>query len=389
MINLLFIKFFNLIRFIIYRLIDFIISLYPRKESSEKLLIIRLDSIGDYILIRNFFTSIKESKKYKNYKITLCGNIVWKNLAETFDGDVISDFIWIDRKKFNNNPVYKFRILKQIYLAGFNTVIDTTYTREILFGDSIVRTSKAKYKIGSTGSLDASVKWKRNLITNRNYTRLIDTTDENIFEFYRNKLFIEKVIEEQVLINKPILVCDSIELKLPTDKKYVVVFPGAQESSRIWSAVNFDIVIKQLITNNNLIVILAGSPSDKRFLKAMSFAQSSKHCFDMTGKTDLPRLAKLISQAELLISNETGSIHFAAAVGTKFICISNGQRFGRFMPYPAEMNVNGIYVFPKEIEDRIKDTDYLKEKYRFNSSLDINSIPPEKVINAMDNMSKS
>lgn len=381
--NLLFIKLLNLFRFIIYRIIDFVLGIYPREENPQTILIIRLDSIGDYILIRDFFSSIKRSKDFKNYSLTLCGNIVWKSLAETFDSDVISRFVWIDRKKFNNNPIYKFRVLKQIYLAGYDTVIDTTYTREILFGDSIVKTSRAKNKIGSTGSLDASVKWKRNFITNSYFTKLIDTTSENIFEFYRNKLFIEKVIEEQVLTNKPSLICDSIELKLPTDKKYAVIFPGAQESSRIWAAEKFEIVIKYLIENYNLNALIAGSPSDKRFFNQMSFAQSSKNCFDMTGKTSLPQLAKLISQAEILVSNETGAIHFAAAVETKFVCISNGQRFGRFMPYPQEMNIKGKYVFPPEIEERIDDIDYLKAKYRFDSDLDINKITVEKVIEAI------
>lgn len=386
MIDLIFIKLFNLIRFIIYRLIDFIISFYPRKESSEKLLIIRLDSIGDYILIRNFFASIKESKKYKNYKITLCGNIVWKSLADTFDADVISDFIWVNRKKFNNNPFYKFKILKQIYLASFNTVIDTTYTREILFGDSIVRTSRAKFKIGSSGSLDTSLKWKRNLFTNHHYTKLINSTVENIFEFYRNKLFIEKVIDEPVLITKPNLACNSIKLKPLTDKKYAVIFPGAQESKRIWSAEKFELVAKYLINNFKLNIIIAGSASDHKFYKKMNYIKSSKSCFDMTGKTDLPQLAKLISQAKLLVSNETSAVHFAAAVGTKFVCISNGQRFGRFMPYPEEMNVKGKYVFPPEIQKRINDLDYLKEKYRFDSDLDVNSVTVENVIEAIKNI---
>ena len=40
-------------------------------SSTLKLLIIRLDDIGDYIVFRNFLGAYKISEKWKNYKITL------------------------------------------------------------------------------------------------------------------------------------------------------------------------------------------------------------------------------------------------------------------------------------------------------------------------------
>ena len=54
-------------------------------SNSKNLLIVKMDAIGDYILFRNFLKAIKEDKKYSKYKITLCGNSVWKDISEKFD----------------------------------------------------------------------------------------------------------------------------------------------------------------------------------------------------------------------------------------------------------------------------------------------------------------
>lgn len=381
-------KILNVFRFLFYKGIDSLISLSPQKKSTNSILLIRLDAIGDYVLVRNFFQSVKQSKKYKDYNITLCGNIVWKELAETFDNDAIDEFVWINRKKFNNNPIYKFRMLKKIYAANYHVVIDTTYSREILFGDSFVHTSRAKHRIGSAGASDSYVKWKRNLLTDGYYTQLIPQSPGNLFEFYRNKEFFENVIQEKIKLIKPNLDCENVNIKVTTNKNFAIIFPGAQEEKRRWSNSNFEVIIEHLIQKYNLDVIVAGSAVDSKISRKMVRCLTSKTCFDMTGKTTLPQLAKLISLSKILVSNETSSVHFAAAVGTPFVCISNGQRFGRFMPYPKETQVNGKYVYPMEIENNLNNIDYLTKKFRFDSDLDINKITIERVLSALDEIIK-
>lgn len=90
-------------------------------------------------------------------------------------------------------------------------------------------------------------------------------------------------------------------------------------------------------------------------------------------------LAKLISESELLISNDTSAIHIAAAVNTHFICITNGNHYGRFFPYPNEVFDKGIYIYPQEIKDKINLKE-VQEKLRYKSDFDINTISSEEVI---------
>jgi ADP-heptose:LPS heptosyltransferase len=384
MIKIYFTKFVNIYRFMIFMIIDFVISFKSFETNTDTLLLIRLDAIGDYILVRNFIQHIKQSKKYKDYRITLCGNVVWKDLAETFDKNIIENFIWVDRKKFNNNSYYKYKLLKDIHQSGFEVVIDTTFSREILYSDSIVKISKAIERIGSTGAQDSYVKWKRNLLTDKYYTKLITQSEQNLFEFYRNKEFFANVLQEKINIVKPEIDSSALKIQLPTKNDFAVVFPGAQEAKRRWSSSNFEIIIEHLIAKYNINVIIAGSSADSVISRKMVKCHISKACFDLTGKTTLPQLAKLISLSKILITNETSAVHFAAAVNTPFICISNGQRFGRFMPYPSETNVIGKYVYPIEIENNLNNIDYLTKKFQFDSDLDINAIKVERVLAALD-----
>jgi hypothetical protein len=52
------------------------------------------------------------------------------------------------------------------------------------------------------------------------------------------------------------------------------------------------------------------------------------------------------------------------------------------MPYTDEMNLKGNYIYPSEIENKLDNSDFLMQEYRFDSNLDIDSISSEKVITA-------
>ncbi len=118
-----FIQIRNVFNFLIFLFLDFFIGLKKQNVNPGSLLFLRFDSIGDYLLFRNFLAIIREEEKYKNCKITLCGNIIWKELAETLDSDVIDEFIWMDRKKFLKSISYKFSFLKRFIQKGLKRLL--------------------------------------------------------------------------------------------------------------------------------------------------------------------------------------------------------------------------------------------------------------------------
>jgi ADP-heptose:LPS heptosyltransferase len=372
-------KLLNLFNYVLLNILLFFARRGRNEIKSRTLLLIRLDSIGDYVLFRNFLEIIKGSDKFGGYNITLCGNIIWRDLAQALDKEYVDNFLWIDRKKFYSDFGYKFRILQEVYNAGYETVIDTTYSREILFGDAVVRASNSKIKIGSTGSLDKHVTWKRKLLTNKFYTELIPASRENIFEFNRNKEFFELLLHKKVDLK-----CSKINtLKIPKQKrlsgKYCVVFPGSNDAKRRWNTCNYAEICENLISKFGLQVVIPLSGGEKYIVDDISKRVKSEKLIDLSGQCGLTELAAIIADSEIVISNDTAAVHIAAAVGKRFLCISNGSYFGRFLPYPKNIFSEASYLFPDEIMKDLEGIENSISKWGLNSPYDINSISVVRV----------
>ncbi len=377
------IKLKNLINYILFLIISPFIKSKDKSYLPASMLVIRLDAIGDYILFRNFLQAIKEDSKYRDYKITLCGNIIWKDIAEALDKEYVDSFIWIDRKKFYNNIFYKFSVLKNINKKKYEAVINSTYTREILYGDEIVWASGAPVRIGSKGTLDKHAKWKRKIFSDKYYTRLIASSEKNIFEFYRNKEFFNEILNGEINITRTSCNISKINSTIKLPDKYATLFPGSKDAERRWAPRNFATAAKKLTDEENYYIVIPGGPGDQRISDEIASLLNSKKILNLTGKNSLTDLIKIIAGTDLLISNDTVAVHIAASLNTKFICISSGIYFGRFHPYPKEIYPESYYVYPDIVEENLNNKDFL-EKIRYNSSIDINLIKAEKVCKLID-----
>jgi ADP-heptose:LPS heptosyltransferase len=374
------ISLFNLLLHLLNLLLIEFIKLKKQVRTDKSLLIIRLDSIGDYILFRNFLELLRNHEKYRNYKITLCGNVIWKDIAINYDNKFLDEFVWIDRFKFRSNIFYKYKILKNLYQKGFEIVIETIFTRELLYGDLLVKACHSKVSIGSLPSPNKD--FKTRVFTNSFYSKLINTVNENLFEFERNKRFFSSLLDLKINIKKPYF---NWERSIyDGTKNYMVIFPGAKDDFRRWSKDNFAGIVNYLIDNYNYKIIICGSKSEIPIAKYISNKVNSSRVLNLTGGITVNKLIEIIGNAELLISNETVAPHIAVAVNCEFICISNGNHFGRFHPYPSNIFDKGHYVYPEEIMKNIDKIEFLKFKYRYGSSLNINSIKLEKVIKIID-----
>jgi ADP-heptose:LPS heptosyltransferase len=56
------------------------------------------------------------------------------------------------------------------------------------------------------------------------------------------------------------------------------------------------------------------------------------------GNLSLPGLASTLAASKLVVANDTGAVHIAAAVGTPTVCVLGGGHPGRFLPYDVRMN---------------------------------------------------
>jgi ADP-heptose:LPS heptosyltransferase len=352
------------------------------------LLLIRLDSIGDYILFRNFIAVLKNSEKFRNYKFIFAGNIIWKDISEELDKEYIEKFIWVDLKKFTN-PLYRFKKLRELSYFGYDYVISPVHSRRFFYGDAIVKFVNAKEKIGSEGDLSIMT-MRQKKIADKYFTKLIDSENEIIFEFYRNKRFFENLIGIELEIKKPEINFEyknsDVLNKFGIKEGFVVLFIGASENHKVWDAENFVKVAEYINNKYNLKIVLCGGKNDVKYAdKFKSFFKGEY--LDLTGMTSLIDFAKILSKSNLLITNDTFAQHLAVAINLKnIIVLFNGNDFGRFVPYPEEMvkNLNYNVIFHPEIERDIESYGKIAKNYGFKSNLNVNEIKYEEVIKKIE-----
>lgn len=124
---------------------------------------------------------------------------------------------------------------------------------------------------------------------------------------------------------------DFKRLLLPIyEKRYVVIHPGSRGTSRQWPPVYFAALADYCIEQGYTTVITGVADEidiTKEVLKCMKHA-----AIDLTGKTTMGAVAKLIKDAYMLISNCTGVSHIAAAFETPSVVISLNEEPQRWAP---------------------------------------------------------
>ncbi|MBK8551383.1 MAG: glycosyltransferase family 9 protein [Ignavibacteria bacterium] len=348
------------------------------------LVIMRLDAIGDYVLFRNFIKVLRESVKFRGYKITLCGNIDWKDLAEKFDKDYIDEFIWIDRTRVKRRSewLYSSSLLLQLHFKGFETLLKPKDLNSRVI-EYIIKISGVKNIISADSNTLLPFE---NIINNLNIAdKVVKIQDrKTVFQFCRNKIFFEGLTGEKISFKKPFF--DTVDKK--RKENYYVLFPGAGNEKRKWSAEKYAELCKLIREKSDTKIVICGSAADTETAEMISGKANITNIEDKTGKTDLNELVEIIASSCLLISNETCAVHIGASVNTNTVCISNGNHYGRFNPYPEDLAPFVKTIYPKEITDGKESFGELVKRFYISSDLDINTITVKDVFRIINEMSE-
>lgn len=367
----------------VYPLMEIITKITHRntKITPKTLLIVRLDAIGDYVLFRNFLELLRKDPPYQDYHITLCGNSVWQSLAETYDKQWIDEFIWVDIVDFYYKSSYRFETLQKIAEKGYDVVLNSVAARSFHREDAIVNVVKANHKIGSHTRVWENMSSRKKKISDKYYTQLIPVEDYDDFEFLVNQKFFDKILQvaPSTRITKTHLPVAPNKQTLPAN--YATIAPSANAIIRRWDSKHFAQVADFLYENYQIQSVILGGKGDKPLADIIiATSKYPDQLIDLTGKTSVLDMVNIIGNSTILVANESGGTHIAVATNIPVVCISNGTTFGRFTPYPTFLAENNRTVYPQEIKELWHDKAQLIKLYASGSSLNINSITPEEVI---------
>ena len=328
---------FLLIRRVAPALINLMHSCIPRQKGT--LLIIKNDGIGDYILFRNYLYFLKNSKKYENHKIYLLANLTSKELATSLDSEIVEGFFWYSDGYFLRWNLIK--LLFNLQRLRLETIIYPNYSRKFTI-DWLINKVNAKNKLGVDGD-EINEPFELKHKTNQYYSELISVSAGPLHEFERNKQIFEVITGEKCYFEKPYIEKDKLSI---TPNNSIVIFPGASVSDKKWASTNFNKLCLQIIEQHNTHIILAGAKDDIEQGKQISNGIPEEK-FSYQAALNMIELCELIGGANLLISGDTVAIHIAAALGIPAVCISKGDLYGRFIPYPPRISDKIYCVFPR------------------------------------------
>ncbi|MFL6574701.1 MAG: glycosyltransferase family 9 protein [Burkholderiales bacterium] len=112
--------------------------------------------------------------------------------------------------------------------------------------------------------------------------------------------------------------------------RYAVVHPGAQLASRRWPPERFARVADAL-SQEGLQIVLTGTRAEASILEAVGVAMR-RPALNLAGLTTLGGLAALVARARLVVANDTGISHIAAAMKTPSVIVASGSDVRRWAP---------------------------------------------------------
>jgi ADP-heptose:LPS heptosyltransferase len=119
-------------------------------------------------------------------------------------------------------------------------------------------------------------------------------------------------------------------------RSIVVVHAGAQLPSRRWMPDRFAAVADELASRGHTIV-LTGTPGEADIVRQVRSAMRAE-AVDLVGLTTLWSLGALVESAAMVVSNDTGIMHVAAALGTPSVAVSSGADVSRWAPLDASLH---------------------------------------------------
>jgi ADP-heptose:LPS heptosyltransferase len=122
----------------------------------------------------------------------------------------------------------------------------------------------------------------------------------------------------------------SVVMQLPRPWLFVAV--GARWETKRWPPHSFASLLTRAQTAFGGTVILIGGTDEVPLSQAVAQSLAGP-VHDLTGQTTLPQLAALLSQADVLLGNDSGPLHLAAALGRPVVAPYTCTRTERHGPY--------------------------------------------------------
>ena len=293
-------------------------------KTPEKILIIKPSSLGDIVHSLPFLDVIK--KRFPTSEIHW---IIFEGFEGLIEGHPMIDRLWvinkdswkkIDRAKNTLSEISTF--VRRLKKERFDLVIDL---QGLLRSGLITAATGSPMRIGFKEAREGSSLFYTNKVAGGRDIHAVDRYLK-IAEFLGCD--ISKVAFPFPPFKKASFLDSIVFSSLDPHQGYIVIVPGARWKTKKWSPAKFG-ELASLLPFKSVIV---GSKSDVPAADEI-VALSHGKSYSLAGKTDLKELAAVIKGSEFLVTNDSGPMHIAAALGIPVFAIFGPTDPARTGPY--------------------------------------------------------
>lgn len=282
----------------------------------NNLLVVSNTGLGDTLLSTPAIKSLRKS--FPEQKIIFLVN---KKMSTLFDKYQYVDKIILYSNGFLNliRLVYKLRKLRidTIFLFHSNGPQDVFFS--ILSGapNILKRTHNKNHEFKSIFYNQPVDKIKHDIECKLDLIRIFKPTHIDTRMSFSNKNPTEEIV-------------------FPKNKKIIGLQIGAQDLYKIWPIKNFINLSNKLFQNNDIHIVIFGHTSyEQKIVKTYmkEFQNVSDKITNLCAKTTLEELCDAIKKIDILISNDTGTMHLAFASKIPTVCLFSPTDSKIFGPY--------------------------------------------------------
>lgn len=295
----------------------------PTWESAERLLCVRLDSLGDVLMMTPAIRALRGGPTGRRIALlTSPAGAAVARLIPEIDDVLVYEAPWVKSTPLRQDGAPDRALIERLRAARFDAaVIFTTFSQSPLPAALLCHLADIPLRLAHCRE--------------KPYGLLSDWVPDSepegeIRHEVRRQLDLVAAVgartgDERLSLSVSGAARDEArrhlrERGVHAGSSWAVLHPGSTAASRRYPPEMYAEVVRQLVADHGWQIVVTGS-DDERDL-AREIADGARvPVQDLTGTLDLAALAAVIASAPVLITNNTGPSHIAAAVGTPVVCL--------------------------------------------------------------------
>ena len=126
--------------------------------------------------------------------------------------------------------------------------------------------------------------------------------------------------------------------KVPS-ARWIALQPGARWLNKRWPVENFAKLVQVIAPRHPEVRFAILGDQGDHLLGEIVAAAAPEQCLNLCGETSLPEMVEWIRRCELMVTNDTGPMHAAAALGKPMVALFGPTEPRRTGPYGQLQNV--------------------------------------------------